>query len=100
MKEVQFVTVTTTQLQELISEGLKNELNQLRKELREEEKEKLLTREETAEALSIGLSTLSKWTSQGKIPSYGLGGRIYYKHSDVLGSLVSLNQVKRGGQNA
>jgi len=91
MKEVQFVTVTTTQLQELISEGLKQELNRVKQELKEKEEEKLLTREETAGLLSIGLSTLSRWTSEGRLSSYGLGGRTYYKRSEIHNSLIRLS---------
>lgn len=91
MQNVQVVTLSTTQLQELISEGLKQELRQVKKELKEKEEEKLLTREETADLLSIGLSTLSRWTSESRLPSYGMGGRTYYKRSEVHSSLIKLS---------
>lgn len=49
----------------------------------------LLTREETALFLKISLTTLWKWTNSGKLRSYGLGNRRYYKKSEVLASLTA-----------
>lgn len=53
--------------------------------------EQLLTREETAEYLSINLVTLWKWTRDGKLSSYGLGNRVYYKMADIQKALVNIN---------
>lgn len=39
----------------------------------------LLTREQTKEFLHITQPTLRKWTKEGLLKAYSLGGRIYYK---------------------
>ncbi len=57
----------------------------------------LLTREQTADLLHITLTTLWRWTKQGKLKSYGIGGRIYYKTDEVLNNaLIPLNNKKVG----
>jgi excisionase family DNA binding protein len=44
----------------------------------------LLTIEETCVLLSIHKTTLWKHTKCGKLKSYGLGNRLYYKKNEVL----------------
>lgn len=48
----------------------------------------VLTRKQTAELLSISLVTLRNWTAQGLLPSYQLGGRIYYKQKEIIAALL------------
>lgn len=50
----------------------------------------LMTREETAEYLSCGLSTLNRWVNEGRIRCYGIGGRKYFKKSEIEASLELL----------
>lgn len=47
-----------------------------------------LTREETANLLKCDLSTLYHWTRKGKLKSYKIGNRVYYKRSEVEANLV------------
>ena len=42
-----------------------------------------LTRSEVCKLLKIDLSSLHRWRKEGKIPSYGLGNRVYFKRSEV-----------------
>ena len=49
-----------------------------------------VTRKETCDFLKISLTTLWHWTNKGKIDSYGIGNRVYYKKVDLLNSLVLL----------
>lgn len=56
-----------------------------------------LTRKETCAILKINLSTLWSWTKKGKLTSYGIGNRVYYKQSEVSDALIELkpnNQKK------
>lgn len=53
--------------------------------------EKYLTRFETAEMLSISLTTLNDWTRKGILHSYKLGNRTYYK--------LSLIEIKLNNSN-
>ena len=67
-QSVQLIQLTKTQLQDLISEGVRKELNSLKMELlKKENSEDILSREETAYYLGINLSTLWRWTKKEKI---------------------------------
>lgn len=50
---------------------------------------KLLTRRDAADFLSISLRTLDQWTSDGKFPFSKIGRRKYYKLSDILNTIDS-----------
>lgn len=48
------------------------------------------TRKELAEILQCSIGTIHNWTASGKLQSYGIGNRVYYKVSEVHDSLVKL----------
>lgn len=97
MKTVQFIETTPEQLVQLITEGVRAQILELKKSINSNEaNEELLTREETCKYLSIDSSTLWAWTNKGKIRAYGLGYRRYYKRSELLECLAPL---KKGGLN-
>jgi len=52
----------------------------------------LLTREETAEMLSISLVTLWKYTKDNLVPAYRIGTKVRYKKSEILLALKKMNQ--------
>lgn len=52
----------------------------------------LITREEACAFLSINKTSLWKHTKSGKLKSYGLGNRVYYKKSEILVSVKPLNK--------
>ncbi len=51
----------------------------------------LLSRLETSKLLKINLTSLWKHTKSGKLKSYGIGNRVYYKKDEVLKSLTRIN---------
>ena len=51
----------------------------------------LLTIDETCGLLSIHKTTLWKHTKSGKLKSYGLGNRLYYKKNEVLAAVKPIN---------
>lgn len=51
----------------------------------------LLTREQTALFLSISFPTLRKWTIDGLLKCYQLGGRVYYKQSEIFKALKRID---------
>ena len=79
----QFIQVTPDQLQEAIISGLKKELDKLKKEFQPKESVEFLTRNEVKEMLKVDLSTIHNWTKKGKLKSYGIGNRVYYKLSEI-----------------
>lgn len=94
MGTLQFIQITPEQLAELINEGLRSELQALKKEiLSENANDDLLTREQAAELLQINLSTLWAWTNKGKVTAYGISGaRRYYKRSEIMAALTLLKK--------
>ncbi|WP_289644334.1 helix-turn-helix domain-containing protein [Maribacter aestuarii] len=94
MGTLQFIQTTPEQLAELISDGVRSEIQILKKELlHENANDDLLTREQTAELLHINLSTLWTWTNKGKIKAYGISGsRRYYKRSEIMQALQELKK--------
>lgn len=78
---------------EASKEAIKEELLILKKELlHRNEKEELLTREQTASLLQINLSTLHFWTKANKLQSYAISGRRYYKRSQIMEALKLLKR--------
>ncbi len=52
--------------------------------------EKYYTREQTAELLSVNLTTLWNWKKKGLLTPYGIGRRVYYRASDIEKAMVEL----------
>ncbi|CAM4182094.1 helix-turn-helix domain-containing protein [Zobellia nedashkovskayae] len=94
MKTIQFLQTSPEQLADLISNGVKTELQQLKEELLSKNaNDEILTRDQTAELLKINLSTLWAWTNKGKVKAYGISGsRRYYKRSEILDALQELKR--------
>lgn len=51
--------------------------------------DELLTRSEALELLKISSATLWQWEQKNKIQSYGIGGKKYFKRSEILNSLTA-----------
>ena len=60
------------------------------KSAKEAEDANLLTREEAAIYLHITLPTLNTYTKLGKIKGYRLGGRVFYKRSELTNALKAI----------
>lgn len=89
MDRVQFIQTTPQQLADLITEGVKIQLQEFKKNLNNQQSDDdLMTREETCKFLSIDSSTLWAWTNKGKVKAYGIGSRRYYKRSELLECLI------------
>jgi hypothetical protein len=84
---------TPEALADLISTSVKSQLEDFTKQFEAPEPDRLLTREQTAELLQINLSTLWHWERKGKVQSYGIANRRYYKYNEVIASLQPLNKI-------
>ena len=51
----------------------------------------LLTRDEVCKLLSFNKTSLWKHTKSGKLKSYGIGNRVYYKRDEVLEAVKPIN---------
>ena len=91
MQQIQFIQVTPEQLQNAIIEGVKTQLQDLKKHFQPKQPNEYLTRNEVAEMLKIDLSSVHNWTKRRILQSYQIGGRVYYKRDEVENAIVKLN---------
>ena len=52
---------------------------------------RLLTRDEVCKLLSFNKTSLWKHTKSGRLKSYGIGNRVYYKRDEVLEAVKPIN---------
>ena len=52
----------------------------------------ILTREQACTFLSCNKTSLWKYTKSGKIKSYGIGNRVFYKRHELIEALKPLNK--------
>ena len=69
---------------------IQEELERLKLHFEPKEPVELMSRKEVAEFFKIDISTVHNWTKKGKLKSFGIEGRVYYKRSDVQNSLIEL----------
>jgi predicted DNA-binding transcriptional regulator AlpA len=53
----------------------------------EPEKDKLLSRAETAALLGVSYTTLFHWNNDQTLPNQKIGGRVYYQYSVIMDKL-------------
>ncbi len=93
MSTIQFLQTTPQQLADLISEGVKSQLEALKKDLHTQQaNDELLTRDQACTFLQINSSTLWTWTNKGKVKAYGISNRRYYKRSELIECLKELKK--------
>lgn len=86
MKEIHLIGITPEELQMAIADEIKDCLGSFEPKPPTE----YLTRKETAELLSVDLSTLWHWVKKGKLQAYGISGRVYFKREEIEQSLIKL----------
>jgi excisionase family DNA binding protein len=88
---IQLVQISPDELQSRIIEGVKAEIDSLRSEFQPKQPTEYLTRSEVRDLLQVNLSTVHNLTKRGKLKAYGIGGRVYYKRSEVEQAIKPLN---------
>lgn len=87
---LQFIQLTPEQLIASILKGVSDQFENLKKDFQPKIPTEYLTRNEVVDLLKVDLSTIHNWTKKGKLKSYGLGGRVYYKRDEIEQSLIPL----------
>ncbi|WP_228850795.1 helix-turn-helix domain-containing protein [Aegicerativicinus sediminis] len=85
-KSIEPNTTNTNNLQELIAIKVYDALSNIQIS----NEDGYLTRHEVTKLLKISLATLHNWTNKGYLKAYQIGGRVYYKHSEIESSLTEL----------
>jgi excisionase family DNA binding protein len=87
-------TFNQTEFQTLIADSVKNALqNEIAKTgiLSSNSQKQFLSRQETADLLSISLVTLDNYVKAGYINAFRLGFKVRFKYLDVLQALTKIN---------
>jgi len=88
------ISASVLKTYEAIREDLKTEI---REALKKEAGEKLLSPVETCKLFNPQISrvTLQSWTTAGHLTRYELGGRVYYRYSEVIEATKTLKRYKK-----
>ena len=95
MQQIAITQLTPEDLKALIRELLEQEISPLKDVSAKKLVDPLFSREEASRRLKIDLSTLHRWTRQGKISAHAIGARIYYKESSIQDALIKINSVRK-----
>ena len=92
-KQIVFDVLTKDELKGIISNSIQEVIK--KSSVKEKKEEELLTRDEASNLLKINLSTLWRWTKDGKVSAYGIGNRVFYKKDEILNSLIKIENEKK-----
>lgn len=92
MQQIILQGTTSTQLVELINEGVKSQLEDFKKNFEPKTPTQYYSRSQVCKKLGISPATLHNWVKQKKLPCFGLGGRIFFKSEDIENSIIQLNK--------
>ena len=96
MQQIAITKLTPQDLKQLIKEAIQQERASYDDSLSNTEVDRLNSRKKTAkDILDVDLSTLHRWTQQGKIKAHAIGNRIYYKDSSIEEALVEILPKKK-----
>lgn len=86
--------ITAADLVEMMRTMVAAEFKKLKPE---PQPEKLHSPAETCKMFNPNISkvTLKKWSDEGKIQDHRIGGRIYYKNSEIIAALVTLRKYQK-----
>lgn len=93
MKQIQILQITPEELQTAIIEGVKTELEGLKKYFQPKDPPKYITRQFIAdEIIHCDISTVHNLTVKGILTKYQIGGRVLYIRDEVEAAIVKLNK--------
>lgn len=92
-KTIEIQEITVDELADKVADKLLNKIKHYLDDLRTNESDVYLTRQETADFLKINITTLWHWTNKGKIKSYGIGNRRYYNKQEII-ALLKKNELR------
>lgn len=96
LKKMEITSLNPEELQALIEEALETKVKETIIELQKSSDEEVfLSRQEVAKLLDVDLTTIWRYCNNGKLSVYSIAGtkRVYFKKSEVLASLVKVNEL-------
>lgn len=91
MKQIQFIATSPEEFEERLFNRLVSKIEILKSDFQPKQPTEYLTRNEVRDLLKCDLSTVHNLTKRGKLKAYGIGGRVYYKRSEVEAAIKPLN---------
>lgn len=95
--QINLVHVSIENMTSIMREVVATELQKVKELIsltpKEDDSDKILTREEVCKLLKVSPTTLFHWNNDKILVNYKVGRRVYYKQSDVLAILNPLEQV-------
>lgn len=100
MSNEQFILIPIT-VNELLDKVKEIVLDAVKQNHDVKQRATLLSPTETCKLFSPTISkvTLYQWTKQGLIPSYRMGGRVYYNYAEVIESAKRIRKHDRDKQS-
>jgi hypothetical protein len=97
LKNLNLVHVSIEDMTSIMREVVATELLKVKELIsltpKEDDSDKILTREEVCKLLKVSPTTLFNWNNDKILVNYKVGRRVYYNKSDVLVLLNPLNAV-------
>lgn len=90
-KQILFTGTTPEEFEERIFNRINSKIDSLKVYFQPKEPTEYLSRNEVRDMLKCDLSTVHNLTKRGKLKAYGIGGRVYYKRSEVEEAIKPLN---------
>lgn len=91
MQTIQFISTTPADLKkEIVNELVNSLLPKLSKEFQPKTPVEYLSRTEVAKLLKVDISTVHNYTKRNILISYGIGGRVLYKRTEIESAIVQL----------
>ena len=69
---------------------VRKEIEDLKRNYQPKQPEEYLTRHEVADLLKIDKSTVHNHVKKGVLKQYGIGGKVYYKRSEIEAKMIPL----------
>ena len=80
------------ELKQSILDGVRQQIEELKKEFQPKQAAEFLTRNEVRDLLKVDLSTVHNYTKRKILKAYSVGNRVYYKRSEVEEALIRINE--------
>jgi len=91
MTTINVIQLTSVELKDLISDAVRKELEALKEQLELPKPEEYLTRKEVMNLFKISKGTLQNWVDAGRLTKHGVGGRVYFRRSELEQALIKPN---------
>lgn len=95
MQQIAITQLSPEDLKTLFKELLEKEISPLKDASAKKSVDPLFSRQEASRRLKIDLSTLHRWTRQGKISAHSIGARVYFKESSIQDALVKVESKRK-----